>query len=287
MKSIYKLLYIVLMVVVFSACKNDPIMFDKSKTFVAFVASSAAVAENESSLDIPLMVAALNGSGAVTVNFEVVTDGLTNPAVEGADFTIAPTGSVDFTSGTGVVNLTVHPVDNNVFTGNKLFKIRITSNSKNYPAGETNEVTVTIKDNEHPLAKWIGNYVVAAVSYGSPGAWDESWRVTTEPDPEDVNNLLISGVGADGSGPIKATLNLDDMSITLVPGQSLGDVYGYGNIAVYKGTDDGSDVIKDQPIIGVIQNDGTILIDKWGHLITDGVNAGLLWDVFNTTWTKQ
>ena len=287
MKNTYKLLYIIMMVIIFTSCKNDPIMFDTSKTFVAFTSSSASVVENENALDIPVMVAGLPGSPAVTVNFEVKTEGIANPAVEGTDFTIVSAGSVDFPNGSGMVNITVHPIDNAVFTGNKSFELVLTTNSKNYPTGADNVITVTLKDNEHPLAKWIGTYSVAAVSYGSPGAWDENWLVTTEPDPDDVNKLIITGVGAPGSDPIKATINLEEMSITLAPGQTIGDVYGYGNIAVYKGTDAGDDVILDQPLVGVIQDDGTILIDLWGHYITDGQYANSLWDVFNTTWTKQ
>jgi hypothetical protein len=287
MKNTYKLLYIVMMAVIFTSCKNDPIMFDSSKTFVAFTSSSASVVENENALDIPLMVAGIPGSPSVTVNFEVRTEGLASPAVEGTDFTIVSSGSVDFTEGAGMANITIHPIDNDVFTGNKSFELVITSNSKNYPTGAEDVITVTLKDNEHPLAKWIGTYSVAAVSYGNPGAWDEGWLVTTEPDPNDVTKLIITGVGAGTADPIKATINLEDMSITLSPGQSVGDVYGYGTIGVYKGTDAGDDVILDQPLEGVIQEDGTILIDHWAHYFTDGAYANSLWDVFNTTWTKQ
>ena len=287
MKNTYKLLYIVMMAAIFTSCKNDPIMFDSSKTFVAFTSTSVSVVENENALDIPVMVAGVPGSPAVTVNFEVKTEGIANPAVEGTDFTILSSGSVDFPDGSGMVNITIHPIDNGVFTGDKSFELVLTSNSKNYPTGAENVITVTLKDNEHPLAKWIGTYSVSAVSYYSPGQYDELWSVTTEPDPNDVNKLIITGVGAPGSGPLKATINLEEMSITLAPGQVLGDVYGYGSISVYKGTDAGDNIIQDQPLVGVIQDDGTIKIDLWGELITDGQNAGLLWDVFNTTWTKQ
>jgi hypothetical protein len=287
MKNTYKLLYIAMMAVIFTSCKNDPIMFDSSKTFVAFTSSKASVVENENALDIPIMVAGIPGSPSVTVNFEVRTEGLANPALEGTDFTIVSAGSVDFPDGSGMANITIHPIDNAVFTGNKSFELVITSNSKNYPAGAESVMTVTLKDNEHPLAQWIGTYNVVAVSYYSPGEYDEAWSVTTEADPDDVNKLIITGVGAPGSGPIKATINLEEMSITLAPGQDLGDVYGFGSLSVYKGTDAGDDVILDEPLIGVIENDGTIKIDLWGELVTDGQYAGQLYDVFNTTWTKQ
>jgi hypothetical protein len=287
MKQPLKSLYVALLVIIFSSCKNEPIMFDRSKTYVGFDITSTSVFENNTSLEIPVMVAGFEGSGEVTVNYEISVDGIAKPAIEGVDFTIGSGGTVDFPQGAGYSNITIHPIDNGVFTGNKSFKINIISNSKNYPIGRENSMMVTIKDDEHPLKKWIGNYAVNAVSYFSPGDYDENWTVTTDADPDNFNNLLISGVGAPGSDTIKATLNLDEMTITLAPGQPLGDVYGYGSISVYKGTDAGDDIIQDEPLIGVIEDDGTIRIDLWGELITDGANAGYLWDVFNTTWTKQ
>jgi hypothetical protein len=287
MKHHYKLLFVVLMAIVLVSCKNDPILFDSSKTFVAFVSSTATVSEDANSVEIPVMVAALKGSPTVTVDFEIVTDGLTNPAAEGTDFTISPDGSLSFADGSGMASLTIHPVDNDVFGGNKTFKIRITGNSKGYDVGSQDVITVTLKDNEHPLAKWIGSYNVEAVSYYSPGAYDEAWAVTTEPDPDDVTVLWISGVAGSTAAPIKAVVNTEEMTITLAPGQSIGDVYGYGNIAVHKGTEAGDDLVLDSPIEGVIEEDGTIKIDLWGEMITEGEYEGYLWDVFNTTWTKQ
>jgi hypothetical protein len=287
MRNRYAFFYIIMMVIVFTSCKNDPIMFDKSKTFVAFVAPSASVYENASSIDIPVMVAGIEGSPSVTVDYDIVTDGIANPAVEGTDFTIVSPGSLSFTEGTGYAFITIHPIDNAVFTGNKSFKIVLSANSKNYPTGAENVVTVVLKDDEHPLAKWIGTYMVNAVSYYSPGEYDETWEVTTEADPKDINNLLITGVGAFGSDTIKAKFDLEEMTISLIPGQSIGDVYNVGNVAVYKGTDAGDDVIMNEPLIGVIEEDGTIKIDLWGELITEGQYSGQLWDVFNTTWTKE
>jgi len=287
MKNTYKILPIILMVITFSSCKNDPIMFDKSKTFVAFAYSSVSVTENSNSIDLPLMVAAVKGSPSVTVNYEVSTEGISNPAIEGTDYTIDSEGLVSFPDGMGYAAITIHPIDNDQFTGNKAFKLVITSNSKGYANGALSEMTVTLKDDEHPLAKWIGSYVVSAVSYASPGDYDETWAVTTEPDENDVNSLLISGVAGSELDPIKATINLEEMTITFAPGQSIGDVYGYGNIAVYKGAGAGDDVVLDEPLTGTISEDGTILIDLWGELITDGQYQGYLWDVFNTSWIKQ
>jgi hypothetical protein len=292
MKNTYKLLYLLLMAVIITSCKNEPIMFDRSKTFVAFAYTSTAVNENANSVDIPVMVSAVDGSPSVSVDYEVVTDGISDPAVEGTDFTIVSEGPISFPDGSGYAFITVHPIDNALFTGFKSFKIRLTSNSKDYPNGAENEITVVIRDDEHPLFKWIGTYYVEAMAYYEPGISDEVWIVTTEPDPKDVNYLIINGVATQDSRPIKAKINLEEMSITFAQGQSLGDIYADENnipfgISIYKSTNAIDDVILDEPLIGDIEDDGTIRIDLWSELITSGKYKGRLRNVFNTTWTKE
>jgi hypothetical protein len=252
--------------------------------FIAFSASSINVVENLGPVSTPIVLGATKGSAQTTISLEVSSEGLAKPAIEGVDYTIS---SKQVETVDGVAQVTINPIDNEDFTGDKSFYLFITSNSQNYKRGSNDTILVVIKDNEHPLGKWIGDYVVDAVSYGNPGAWDEQWYVTTEPDPDDVTKLIITGIGADGSDPIVATLNTDEMTITLAPGQTIGNVYGYGTIGVYKGTEAGDDIEESENIVGVIQEDGTILIDLWAHLIVDGDYAGYIWDVFNTTWTKQ
>jgi hypothetical protein len=285
-----KLLDIAFAALLMAGCNtNEPILFDSSMNFLAFSASSVNVSENLGAVNTPIVLGATAGSPQTTVTVEVSNDGLSSPAIEGTDYTLE---SKQVATVDGVAQVTIIPIDNEDFTGDKSFYVTIVSNSQGYNNGSKKQLLVVLKDNEHPLGKWIGQYVVAAASYGSPGAWDEEWFVTTEPDPDDVNNLIITGIGGDGSAPsvyqsITGVVNLDDMTITLAPGQTIGDVYGYGNIAVYKGTDTGDDLVLDAPLIGIIEEDGTILVDLWGHLIVEGDYTGYFWDVFNTTWTKQ
>ncbi len=290
MKYNYKLLYLLIMAVLFTTCKNEPIMFDNSKAFVAFVSSSASINENSNEGDIPVMLSAVEGSPAATVDYEVVTDGIANPAMEGTDFTIVSPSSLDFPQGSGYAYITVHPINNGDLTGNKSFKLVLTSNSRNYANGAESIITVEIKDDEHPLFNWIGNYVVTAESYHDGHI--ENWYVTTEADPKDYNYLIINGISSDSANAIKARIDLDQKLITITPGQSLGDIFTDSDnkpigIGVYKGTDAGDYVVKDEPLIGIIQNDGTIRIDLFGELVISGTYKNYLWDVYNTTWAKQ
>jgi hypothetical protein len=95
---------------------------------------------------------------------------------------------------------------------------------------------VTFIDDEHPLKNWIGTYSVAAASYGNPGAWDEAWTATTESVEGDLSSLSITiNTGSGGGTSFLATLDTDDMTITIAPGTDVGDVYGYGSTLWYVG----------------------------------------------------
>jgi hypothetical protein len=272
----------------FGSCENEPIKFDSSKTFVAFNTDKVTVNENNADGgSAPIMVAALKGSPAITVEYEISTAGISRPAIEGTDFTIDPGSSLDFPDGFGVEGIKILPIDNSVFTGDKSFVLKLKSNSKGYNTGAIDSLIVVIKDDEHPLKNWIGTYNVAAVSYGSPGAWDEAWTVTTNPVEGDITKLAISGISKAGSGPIIATLDVEAMTITIGPAQSLGDTYGYSDdVQLFVGTPDLTIPDKSVPLTGTIQNDGTINIDMVGVMLVGGANDGYIWDVFNTTWTK-
>jgi hypothetical protein len=286
MKELFKLLYPLLAIIGLFSCETEQIMFDSSKNHVAFIQGSISIAEEGGTVGIPVMVAAMKGNPAITVDFTV--DTAQSVAVLGTDFTVDNDPmSLSFPDGWGYDTIWVTPVDNDVFGGNISFVLRLTSNSLDYQFGAQDSIICTLVDNEHPLGTWIGTYDVAALSYGSPGAWDEAWTVTTSPDPDDVTKLIIVGVAL-GSEPFKAAIDLDAMSITITAGTVVGNGYGYGNVALWWGYPN-SDLIldKNQDLVGEISLDGSIHIDNVGEELIDGPYAGYVWDVFDTYWTKS
>lgn len=210
--------------------------------------------------------------------------------MEGQDYTLS-TKNVNVP--VGVTAVTVTPVDNDVYTGNKQFMVSIASNSKNYPMAVQQSTLVTIVDDEHPLKNWIGTYTVEAVSYGSPGSWDETWNVTTTAVASDPTQLSITGISGAGSGPVIATFNTTDMTIELESVQNLGLAYGTdnGNVAIYYATDEVLALAGDalttaiianagkQKIVGTIEADGTIKIDRFALILTE---YAWCWDTFVT-----
>lgn len=281
-KNINKLLYIlVALVLLVSSCDWSPVVWDESKVFVAFSEVSTSILEEGDSIGIVVAVTALDGAPAVTVDFDFDTIGIdaADAAFEGDQYTLEnDSKTLSFPNGWGWDTIWINPTDNDIFTGNKSFNITLTGNSLDLTFGAISSHSVNLMDNEHPLATWLGAYSVEAISTWSPGEYDEVWAATTAPDPDNTSNLLISINGAD---PFVAKLDTEAMTITIEPGTDAGDIYGNGpsilNVGEYPDRDEAA------PIVGTIENDGTIKIDKLAVYLSD---YDYYWDAFHTTWTK-
>jgi hypothetical protein len=282
-KIINRITFVLAAVTLLVSCEADYIMFDSSKNFVAFPADKMNFLEPGGLVAIPVYVVALKGSPAITVDFDFDVTDIPNAAVEGVDYTLVnDSKTLSFPEGWGYDTIWIDPVDNDIFEGNKLFNIVLTSNSQNYQFGANKAMAVTVIDDEHPLKAWIGSYDVVALSYGSPGAWDEAWSVTTESVEGDLGSLSITvSTGSGGGQPFLATIDTDEMTITIAPGTDIGSVYGYGPTLWYVG--DYSYIDTESSIVGTIDNDGTIMIDELAVWLPD---YSYYWDAFNTTWTK-
>jgi hypothetical protein len=297
-KYIFIFSIILITLVFFTGCeKQYPIKYDSASSVVGFSKTTLSVIENGTPGSVIIYLGAKAGTASTDVTVEVSTAGISAPAVEGADFTLS---SKSISVGVGETPISVTPINNDLLEGNKQFNLIITSNSAGYPISDEDTLLVTIVDDEHPLKPWIGTYKVAAASYGSPGAWDEEWTVTTSAVPGNLNQLQFVGLGGGSTIPVIATFDKVNLTISFTSGQPLGLAYGSGNgaVSLYFGTADiiGQVLVQQSitaamltasssvNITGTINTDGTILIDKMGMILTD---YDWPWDVFNTTWTKQ
>lgn len=282
-RIIIKYFAILSAVLLVSSCEWNPPTFDSADSFIAFTASGSLVAEQGGVIAIPILVTAQSGAAAVSVTFDFDESSV---AVEGEDFTLVnPTNTLDI-SGWGYDTIWIQPIDNDVFTGNIPLIINLTSNTQNYPFGVTSAHTLTIIDDEHPLGSWIGTYSVDAADINAyPGS--EVWTVTTAPDPSDVNNLLVTGLGGFvDQTPITGVVDLDAKTITFSAGSEVGTHADYGGpLAIFLGDADRN--MYEEPIVGEVRDDGSIYVDLLGIMFVAGVNEGFAWGVWETTWTPS
>jgi hypothetical protein len=223
------------------------------------------------------------------VTFDFDTEN--SSAVEGTNFTLVNTSKTLDISGGGYDTIWIQPIDNDFFTGNLALVITLVSNSAGYNWGAQKSYTLTILDNEHPLGDWIGTYSVAAVDYWSVFG-PETWTVTTAPDDADVNNLIVTGLGDGGVGDgyeeytsVTGVVDLEAKTITFAPGSEIGTHANYrGPLAIFKGDEAGN--LYEEPIVGEVRDDGTIYVDVLGIKFVGGLNEGLTYGVYETTWTK-
>lgn len=282
-RTIIKYFAILSAVLLVSSCEWTPPTFDSADSFIAYTASSSGVAEAGGPAAIPILVTAETTAPAVSVTFDFDE---TSTAVEGEHYTLVNTSNtLDISGGWGYDTIWIQPIDNDIFTGNLTVIINLTSNTQNYPFGVTSSHTLTILDDEHPLGNWIGTYSVSAVDYWSYFG-SETWTVTTAPDPDDVNNLIVTGIGVGYSEwtSVTGVVDLDAETITFSSGSEIGTHADYGGpLAIYLGDEAGN--LYEEPIVGTINADGSIYVDVLGIQFVGGVNEGLTWGVYETTWT--
>ncbi|MGE5350311.1 MAG: Calx-beta domain-containing protein [Actinomycetota bacterium] len=295
MKKILSNLFILAVTIfmVTSCDENYPVMYDESNIIVGMSSSAVSVREDGDGA-FTLYLGGVSGTASTDVALSVSVDGLANPAIEGTDFTLS-TKSVSLPVGTAAV--TVNPINNDIYQGNKQFRVSISSNTKNYSLAVQKSIVVTIVDDEHPLKPWIGTYDVEAVSYYAPGAYDEAWVVTTT-GGDTPSTLLATGI-AFGNAPVVIEFNTDDMTVEIESGQSLGDIDepdGPYAGSIYFATDEIIDDAGDYTetsfltaaegikMTGTFTNDGVITIKRVAIILDDYVYC---WDVFDTTWTLR
>src|SRR5665647_163166 len=158
-KIIINFCILVVTLLLVTSCEDKyPIMWNESNIVVGLGKNALSVKENATG-SFNVYLGGITGTEATDVTLEVSIAGYSKPAIEGTDYTLS---SKNINTPVGLTAVTVSPIDNSIFEGDKKFKIRLVSNSKNYPITPQDSIVVTIVDDEHPLKSWIGTYSVAA-----------------------------------------------------------------------------------------------------------------------------
>lgn len=165
-----------LLLAITSCDDNEPQSFLAEDTFVSFPEATASIDENATeTIKVPIVLAGIPGGKTVTVNVSASTEGEALPAIEGTDFAIK-NKTIVFEEGYGTQYVEIEAIDNDVFTGNKAFRLVIVSTEPQLKNSVQNSVKVTIVDNEHPLSYLFGVYAMrgSLVSQGQvvPNGYD-------------------------------------------------------------------------------------------------------------------
>lgn len=152
-----KKLYIIAaaLALVLTASCNRKVEFEH-ETFATLDAVTFSVDETVGKVVIPVSI--YNPTGAEVQISVATVDG---KAVEGTDYEIVSpaSGLLTFTGEEKVKNIEVAITDfSGEFTGSKDFKVQIASATEGVSVGALNTASFTIKDLDHPLAAFIGDW---------------------------------------------------------------------------------------------------------------------------------
>ena len=256
----------------FSSCSNDLPEFNDADAFVALRATTASFVENGEGTDIDVLLTSLNGLEG-SVDFEIVPDEAA-PATEGVDFTIEnPSKTLTFTKDAPTQSIKIKAIDNDVYTGDKRFTINLV-NAKGVNLGANKSITITVEDDEHPLAFMLGTYAAKGSSLFNG---DIEWTVKIAKDDTDAAKVWISNMVPGGSNtPIYGTVNDAKDEIRIPVKQDIVITASYPHVwfEAFYGVDGDEDV--EDFVVGHISTnaDGKAVIsfpDYWfgSHVYTD------------------
>ena len=274
MKILNKITFglVALATMAFSSCSNDLPEFNDADAFVALRATTASFVENGEGTEIDVLLTSLNGLEG-SVDFEIVPDEAA-PATEGVDFTIENASkTLTFTKDAPTQSIKIKAIDNDVYTGDKRFTINLV-NAKGVNLGANKSITITVEDDEHPLAFMLGTYAAKG-----EGNWvgDIEWTVKIAKDDTDAAKVWISNMVPGGSNTaIYGTVNDAKDEIRIPVKQDIVITASYPHVwfEAFYGVDGDEDV--EDFVVGHISTnaDGKAVIsfpDYWfgSHVYTD------------------
>ena len=262
-----------------SCVKNELPSFSDGDAFVAIQTSTASVAENAGkAIEIPVMLTSLSGISG-SVDFVIETDSVKG-AVEGVNYKLGnESKTLTFTKDAPSQSIIIEPIDNDTFTGDVKFTIKLT-NAQGATLGASKTCVVTIEDDEHPLSFILGTMTAVGPSYFNG---EEEWTVVFGKDDTDLNKVWITNLvkgGSSASSPVYGVVNEERTEIHIPVGQEIAVSSSYPHILLegFYGAEGEEDIPTGGYITGLIDENGTITIQDWfgSHVYTDdaGTSAG-------------
>jgi hypothetical protein len=191
--------------------------------------------------------------------------------------------SLTFPEGTGIQSFIFRATDNELLDGGRSFNLKLTGNSAGYrvgvnKTGEGANISVAVRDDEHPLKSWTGKWTVLEMNGTAPADWAFDVNLVGGEASDELIIEAFPVYAPDVMLDITMIMDAEAGTVVIAPASGM-DSNGYGIYRMAKAVlDDNGDIVEivDEPVSGVINEDGTILLN--GALvfeIIDGSNAGL------------
>ncbi len=296
MKKTY-LIAIVLVGFLFASCEKDNFAdrtkdFFKKNTIISFSSTNIKVKENAKILNVVVNFSALKGKKA-SADIELDYDGIKKKAVEGQNFKFIGKKKVEFNGKNFTDTIKIEILDNTVFTGKLNFGLKLVNvkGAKIIGIDGGVKTTVTIVDDEHPLAIVLGKYKQVDTSQKNDGTTEEkpAYDVTIEPVDGSIEEIKITNIWNRG-GSVIAKVDLDNSTVSILPSQIIFTHKDYGKFRAL--AVQGDETAPNKPIGGTFDDKGNITLDFWVVSLSKGdaveeSKAGLYGIFPKSVLTKQ
>lgn len=208
-----------------------------SESFATFESVNYSVSEAAGTISIPVKI-----YNPIDREVRLIVGVNNDTAVEDEDFSIvSPANKVlTFAPGEEVKNIEIELVHDMDMTGAKFFEVTISSADESFTVGQYNTAYCKIKDKEHPLDVFIGEWIADGVDYSTEQAI--SFEVSIMEDEYDttfkrlkIKNLDPVSATMAKVFTLKATVDAAKTKITIASEQPVGYDEEYGSYFTFYG----------------------------------------------------
>lgn len=260
MKKIYFVIVAIALLAVSCSRKAE----FQHETFATLDAVKFTVREDVGEFVIP--VSLYNPTGA-EVQLIVLTKDST--AVKDVDYEIVSpaSGVLTFSGDETTKDIVIKLNHNTAFQKSKLFYISIESADDNFQIGNLSTATCKIKDAEHPLDKFIGEWKGTAASVYDGATYPVTVTISEDESDETYTKLLVEGIdpvtpSLSSQSPLKAVVNADKTQLVIRSGQQIGYYDGYDSYFRFCAFEISGEYMNQLESLTLTYNtDGTITVD--------------------------
>lgn len=240
------LFFTTLMLIVFSSCDRKAEF--KSVSFVTLENTSYSVGEDAETLKIPVTIYnASNQEVQVIVKVSTESYDDNKKAEEDKNFRLSKpqTGVLTFAPGETTKDIELEILHDPAQTGSKYLDITIQSADEDFITGNINKTSCRIRDLEHPLKEFIGDWTGEVEDYWM-GPTTLTMSIAEDQNDDTGTKLRISNIDPISATlpkaySVKAVANEEKTAITIANDQPVGkdEQYGYYSLVAVSITANG------------------------------------------------
>ena len=210
-------------------------------------------------------------------------------AVKDVDYEIVSpaSGVLTFSGDETTKDIVIKLNHNTAFQKSKIFFLSIASADDSYGIGNLSTATCVIKDAEHPLDMFIGEWKGTAASVFDNTTYPLTVNISEDESDETYTKLRVDGLEPMTSSltsvsELKGTVNSEKTKLTIASGQQIGYLDAYGSYFNFNAfTVAGSNLNIAESLVLTLNPDGTLTVGSvFGCLFTYTDGNEYVWDAY-------